>query len=735
MPETKTILKHILDVCSEHPAIRGIPVLLDDEDGCHKLVFDMKVNLPSMCEETNDDGIRQTDKGVREIEVCTVHFDAAFPSSTPEISLREDFCPNFPHINPEKENRGILPCVYEGSLSDLMHSSDGFTEVLNHLTVWLNRAATDSLIDPTQGWEPIRRDRDSIACIVDEKILKEVVNDSNERGTRYFSHRGLNERLLITDLNNPKKLYRRYQDLSKAKIKMNLSEDSFNIGIFAWSKKDAVCNVYFPDIVNDFTALYKLAESYGVEIEYKFEEAIEYGKKSKLPIKLSLIFAVRRPFNLIGTDSKIELISYFIELNPNSHYSQGTVQPIVNIFTTNPEMLSKLSGISIPKKIGKILLFGAGSLGSKIAVYLARCGFNNFEVHDKTALTPHNQARHALFYDYDHIPKSYTLQRFLNGSLGTEVEPKHEDIRKWLNKSKNLLAETKKYRVVIDTTASMDVQTGLTNIDALEQSVPVVQTSLYSGGKMARYLVEGQGRNPRLDDMDCILIDKAVDDIGLKELMFGNKEGFDQVRIGEGCSSSTLKMSDAKVSLFAAGMAERLSKQLVSSFPEEGEMLIGRLDEMEMGAIWERMTIPRFESLKTNDGWEVRIPENLISEMKEKLEQSKPNETGGILAGHINSMTLTITITRLIPPPADSKFSQVEFTLGVNGLKEKIISLSEKSNGHIAYVGTWHTHPNGGSASATDMATLKQLVNVRSPIPTIGIIVSEQLQLIPGASV
>lgn len=734
MPDTKTILKHILNVCSEHPAINGTPVLLDD-DGGHKLVFNMKVNLPSMCEETNKDGIRQTDKGVREIEVCTVHFDAAFPSSTPEISLREDFCPNFPHINPAKDNRGILPCVYEGSLTDLMHSSGGFTEVLNHLTVWLNRAATNSLMDPTQGWEPIRRDRDSIACIVDEKTLKGVVNDSNELGTRYFYHSGLNERLLITDLNNPKKLYKRYQDLSKAKTKIRLNEDSFNIGIFAWSKKDAVCGVYFPDIANDFKDLYRLAKSYGVEIEYKFQEAIDYGRESGLPIKMTLILAVRRPLKLIGTDSKIELISYFIELNPNSHYSHGTVQPIVNIFTTNPEMLSNLSGISIPNKIGKILLFGAGSLGSKIAVCLARCGFNNFEVYDKSALTPHNQARHALFYDYDHIPKSYTLQKFLNRSLGTEVDPKHEDIGKWLNKNQNLLAENKKYRVVIDTTASMDVQVGLTNLDSVEQSVPVVQTSLYSGGKMARYLVEGQGRNPRLDDFDCLLVDKAIDDSDLQNLIFGSNDGFDQIRIGEGCSSSTLKMSDAKVSLFAAGIAERLSKQLVSSFPEDGEMLIGRLDDMEMGAIWEWVTVPRFESLKTNDGWEVRIPENLISEMKEQLEQSKPNETGGILAGHINSMTLTITITRLIPPPADSEFSQIEFTLGTDGLKEEIINLSEKSNGHIAYVGTWHTHPKGGSASATDMATLKELVNVRSPIPTIGIIVSEQLQLIPGGSV
>ena len=83
----------------------------------------------------------------------------------PRLSLREDFTRNLPHMMPWMIEGRPVPCVYDGDLAELLYQQ-GLAGILNQTAVWLDRAVDGTLIDPEQGWEPVRRDAFSDLVVV-----------------------------------------------------------------------------------------------------------------------------------------------------------------------------------------------------------------------------------------------------------------------------------------------------------------------------------------------------------------------------------------------------------------------------------------------------------------------------------------------------------------------------------------------------------------------------------------
>jgi hypothetical protein len=116
-----------------------------------RIEIDIPVQLPSRAHAR---GISAT--GVKAIETCALMF-SDWPLRAPRPLLRNDFPRNLPHINPHRADQMVPPCIYEGSLDDLLHDR-GLDAVVDQLIDWLGKAATGTLIDLSQGWEPTRRD-------------------------------------------------------------------------------------------------------------------------------------------------------------------------------------------------------------------------------------------------------------------------------------------------------------------------------------------------------------------------------------------------------------------------------------------------------------------------------------------------------------------------------------------------------------------------------------------------
>lgn len=94
--------------------------------------------------------------GVKAKEDVTFIFTNHFPLEAPKVILRDDFPRCFPHINPSKSI--VNPCIYEGNLSELLQQSEWMNGYLNQLIDWLEKAASNDLLNYEQGWEPMRND-------------------------------------------------------------------------------------------------------------------------------------------------------------------------------------------------------------------------------------------------------------------------------------------------------------------------------------------------------------------------------------------------------------------------------------------------------------------------------------------------------------------------------------------------------------------------------------------------
>jgi len=117
-----------------------------------QIEVDVRVEMPSRCRRS---GV--SDTGVRAIETCILRFRGDWPLSAPGVFLRADFPLNLPHINPHRSGQLVSPCLFEGSLDELLHRF-GLDAVIDQLIDWLHKAAAGTLIDLEQGWEPTRRE-------------------------------------------------------------------------------------------------------------------------------------------------------------------------------------------------------------------------------------------------------------------------------------------------------------------------------------------------------------------------------------------------------------------------------------------------------------------------------------------------------------------------------------------------------------------------------------------------
>jgi hypothetical protein len=159
---------------------------------------------------------------------------------------------------------------------------------------------------------------------------------------------------------------------------------------------------YRPETVTNLCELKARAEEYGCGPSLKnalsyLTQCVSQWKGPAFPV--AVILYARRPYSLIGESSNIELVPYLTECQAPKLFPQGdntAVYPASHRHAITATLLQKFSGEPPVSEEGQLTLVGCGSLGSKIAVHLARSGAAPAIVIDKNSMSPHNAARHAL---------------------------------------------------------------------------------------------------------------------------------------------------------------------------------------------------------------------------------------------------------------------------------------------------------------------------------------------------
>lgn len=668
---------------NEHPSILSVtePKKID---GLYCFTAIFQVSLPGKY-----DSLGETPSGVKKEEPVTFRFPKDYPIKAPILVLRNNFSRNHPHINPSAEE--VLPCVFFGSLNDLMHHSKGFGEILDQMVDWLEKASIGTLINSPLGWESMRMDELQGRIVYAKEEIRDMYVDTS---TCHFGN------IAYHYIEKTKFLAARMLPLSDYSLDQNETKSAMLSFV---TEPNKICDKYISTQISTFEDLCSLADQFFIK---DFRLYVNQKIKKQNLEYLFIVLVGRRPQNIIGEVSNLELLNFAIKVKliakSGAIHRKSIVIPLIHIDECNPKLLQKFSGIQANDKLG-IVQMGCGSLGSKISLHLARNGNDNFTLIDKDIMMPHNNARHALAMKKFYLNKAFMLGIYME-QMGIRTREYETDIYE-------VVETISTSSLFIDSTASLSVRSYLSHakINGI-----VVHTALYQHGKVALLLCEGQNRNPRIDDLVAALYSHCLKNDVLHDALFNNQHDFEYT--GQGCGSYTTKATDAKISLSAAGMSAKIQSYISEGVPEHGEIYTGIVDENDMGIQWERKSLEEvfvIEADQNDQGYEIRLLPNVVSEMDRIAKLHTPNEFGGGLIGHISETNRTVIVTDLIDAPEDSVASPNTFILGTKGLTKIVKNIILKTAGQLTYLGTWHSHPVGGGPSPTDISTMMKLSKVR----------------------
>ena len=731
----KGVVRRALALISEHPGVREVGRLLTDEAIWATTVdVTFEVQLPNEWRRAGE-----SPSGIKLLETVRFEFPCGFPIDPPQLSLRADVSRKLPHMQPWLKDGRPVPCIYDGDLRELLHT-EGLGGILNQTAIWLERAALGTLIDPEQGWEPVRRDSYNDAVVANAEHLQGLVN--RRGGYRFLKL----DYLRLAAAEGPEFVQ---CQVSNESVKVNprsvgsiFGEERLNgdlqlrrgksLALVVWPGKHPSGNLilndsYLPETVDSVTSLRERAALYccGTELD----DALNWLRKCCSrwqpagPFKAAVVILARRPFNVIGSSSAIELCPYVLDVWVPGLFAEGAataVRAAAHRDEISRGLLAQLAGSPVTAERPRWTLIGAGSLGSKLALHLARAGNGPTAVIDRSGMAPHNAARHALVPATGDMQilwsrgKSWMLSEALNG-LNQIATPIAADVVSMVMDGVEVRRAWSKHSwAVVNATASMAVREAL----AASRSMParVIETSLFAGGRAGVITVEGPGRNPSTTDLMAEFYAILRKDLKLRPIVFGPDDTVSRQRIGQGCGSMTMAMSDGRLSLFAAGMSEYLLAKHREGLPgESGEVLVARLSRDGLSVRWVAYSVPAVKVVEARSGeaWRVHVNAWAESKIREEAGRWPDVETGGVLMGRFSEVSRVAHVVDVLGAPDDSLRSRDEFVLGTKGLRRRLREYSESVNWSLYCLGTWHSHLQSSGPSKTDRATARAVTLAR----------------------
>ncbi|MDM0008383.1 ThiF family adenylyltransferase [Variovorax sp. J22G73] len=720
----------------------GTPEFDNDGSGRWRVEIDIPVELPSRAQTA---GISAT--GVKAMETCALVF-RNWPLRAPRPLLRRDFPRDLPHINPHSAGGMVPPCIYEGSLDELLHDR-GLDAVVDQLIDWLGKAASGTLIDLSQGWEPTRRDRcPSTAEFSAERLIAVTPADGKVMtiSARYLAvGDGVYCRLLpaLTP----------QADATFTQDRRGTPENPFSGGILpafvaraaAVGGQFPVLGKYQPDTVVDLPSLLELASALGIDAGTFQTTLADFYRAQVLGLQdytqwtkglyALVVLVVKRPAPLVGSDGRdVEVLPYVLryDIDPNAPLEHHcNVHPAFHSHVVSPALLARTSGLPQSTTQAKVVLIGCGSLGSKVSMHLARAGIGQQILVDNEVMSPHNLARHAMMETSSlALHKAEKVKNALNGLSHLDAKAFNLDAIQLLTSSETFAEVVPPDAIlVIDTTASLQVLVASACSGAMSESpVRLARAALFGQGRCAVLVLEAQGRESRVDDITVLVFEMCRWNPGLRGAMIGNSSELQRIFVGDNCRSLTTSMSDALISRSAAMVAMQVQKWISDGKPTNGQLCVGLGDTSNIGSAWQVIDVGKtlVIDVQEDGGWQVRVLAHVEQAIDEDARYWGNCETGGALLGHVSFEARTITIAGLVPAPIDSVRSEATFLLGTEGLNQTLVEAHATSLGHLMFVGTWHSHPMGGSHSGIDKDTLKKIATDARGFPAVSLVWTPQ---------
>lgn len=700
---------------------------------------------------------------VRKREPIMLLFNrTSFPYIAPLVySDRKDFPKNkFPHINVTARGTPAWFCLHRGSI-DTWFAEHTVVDLVERARGWLRDAARNRLVPAGDGFEPTRAANklgtfhyaasDNIDGILKHwaeqsgtggysVISFELLDDESmaEIGASGYSVRQISA-VSADAYEGQKSLALAFNILAKKPEYKGLFQRHL-FGLLLWAAENEVSNEHFGELPQTLGEFEAWAENRGLPIRRALADYL--ANDLHIFAGVPIILAVRRPQAVLGTDSDVELLNFLVLAGGDHWPKESAWDPAASVDLSDhrtpltPAFAQRVSAIPANGTAEPTIVFGAGALGSKVTSHLIRGGSVAVKIVDNAKISPHNLVRHALGGRAIGLSKAEALKdellKLYPGQTDLPIEAMNASVLPCLSAAGFFDG----YANLVDMTASNIVFNALRDAN-LPETIRVHRAEIADRGRLGFLSVEGAARNPRLDDLQTLMFDSAIEDSAVNAWLNEVKAtrddrvgsgGLEDIQIGLSCSSATMRLADEVVSFHAAAVTRRLRPYLANDGRSRSQGAIYRsfLSEDGDSQAWTRTYAPTVV-VDAGSGWEIRIAAAAAGQMSEHMHRHSPSETGGILVGRIGSMKKTIYVTRLVPAPPDSRGTPYVFTRGTEQLPEALDHVDRRTGGLLTYVGEWHSHPMGGSdLSDTDKEAVINLRAILDPagLPTLVTIVT-----------
>jgi Prokaryotic E2 family A/ThiF family/Prokaryotic homologs of the JAB domain len=679
-----------------------------------------------------------------------------YPEKAPMArSDRKDFpVSRLPHLNPVASGQPPWLCLHRGNFNDWF-AEHTLEDMVQRVRNWYRDAAANRLIPEGDYFEPTRLTDTAGTVIFAPDSFEDWVKSGWKSNNGQAAYGFLHMSLLDPSKRDPARdgafplrvrsfLHKEgdlaeYRDIVleyNALVRESSSLAPWCFGILCWAAKVNPITEYLGRLPHDALSLFELCQ----RINLPLEEALrDYTSRNLALINgVPIILALPRPRPLLNSGLTIEPLCFALDGSDPSFNDTGTIPQDARVFVLDhrtpliPERARDISGLATDTKIGRVLLFGCGALGSKIALHFGRSGHTEFTYIDHGSLSPHNLVRHSLLSDRVGQNKAEAMKKSVEAlyeSIPEQEQPQAhtESAIEWLKGGK--AAQLANHNLLLDATASGMVLEALVRAE-LPRTLNIARCGIADLGRIGLLAIEGSDRNPRLDDLNVLVYDMAIDQPPLQEWLKRERKqredrvgpALEEISIGLSCSSDTMRLSDDVVSWHASTFSIAMRNLDSKSLKRDGGFLvINYLDDEEgpssLALISEHVPVKPIFVVHTREvkngrergpgSWQVRLQSEAVNDMQQRLKKASPKETGGLMIGIIHPKRRIIYVTRIMDAPPDSEGTEISYRRGTRRLPQSVNRIKESSGGLLGFVGDWHSHPRGsGRISSTDVGAM-----------------------------
>jgi integrative and conjugative element protein (TIGR02256 family) len=408
-----------------------------------------------------------------------------------------------------------------------------------------------------------------------------------------------------------------------------------------------------------------------------------------------------------------------------THWETQTVFPMSVMNQNDARLARRQSGIVDEGPTG--VLIGAGSLGSALLNLWGRSGWGKWTVIDNDHIKPHNLSRHTAYAQ--HIGQAKTLvavelqAAVMDGAL--EVTALNEDATNFsLQSVKDALTESK---LVVDASTTLDYPRGASKFDSFTRHISVFLTPNGNAGVL---LAEDSKRLFRLRTLEAQYYRAIIQEDWGRDHLAANANTFWS---GSSCRDISVVMPYSRI----MGQASTLAEQIpIAASSNDASVRIWQRDPCTGTVEIHDVTVASERNMRLGDR-DLFIDAGVEQQLRYLRTKGFPNETGGVLLGYYDFNINAIVIVAGLAAPSDSKASPNSFERGVKGLSEAVNEAAKRTAGNVRYIGEWHSHPPGHSASPSsdDVIQLAYLAKgmAEDGLPAVQLIVGEHdLQVLQG---